>query len=487
MDDGVAEGRFVARTGLVSGFAAFVLMRIAPAPEGLDAAAWATAALGVLMAIWWMTEALPIPATALLPILVLPIAGVAPIRQATAPYANPLIFLFLGGFLIAIAMQRWQLHRRLALTIIAGVGTGPRSVIAGFMIAGAVLSMWISNTATTMMMLPIALSVVGLVTEEAPGGGGQRFSIALLLGIAYACSIGGLGTLIGTPTNALLAAFLLENHGIELSFSSWMVMALPLVIVGLGLTFVALTRWVYPTRMTELPASRETLRRELDLLGPLSRQEKTVALVFALTAVAWMTRPLIGRWLPGLSDTGVAVCGALALFVLPSGEPDGKGLLRWRDVRGVPWGVLLLFGGGLSLASAVHDTGLASWLGSSVHGIGDRPELLVTFVVVVIIILLTELTSNTATAAAFLPVLAAVAVSTGRDPMSLLVPATLAASCAFMLPVATPPNAIVYGSGRVPLRKMMRAGLLLNALFSLLITLVAYAVVPWALRALRLG
>lgn len=473
------------RIGLVTGGLVFVLLAALPAPEGMGSAAWKTAAVAVLMAIWWMTEALPIPVTALLPIVLLPLLGVSGVREATAPYGNPLIFLFLGGFLIAIAMQSSGLHRRLALRIIAAVGTSPRRIIAGFMIASAFLSMWISNTATTLMMLPIALSVVGLVEGRSSAAESRSFSTTLLLSIAYACSIGGLGTLIGTPTNALLAAFILETYGFELPFATWMALALPLVVVGLVLTYLSLTRLVYPIRMRQIPDGRNLIRRELENLGPVSRQERTVAAVFALTAVLWMTRPLLLQLIPGLSDTGIAVFGAILLFILPAKRWGGRPILVWKAARDVPWAVLLLFGGGLSLASAIQRTGLADWLGGGIRAVAHWPGLAVTLLIVIVVILLTEMTSNTATTAAFLPVLASVAAALGRDPLILLIPATLAASCAFMLPVATPPNAIVYGSGLVSVPSMVRAGVVLNLLFVVLIATLAYTVLPLVVGSLR--
>ncbi|MDA8020628.1 MAG: DASS family sodium-coupled anion symporter [Thermoanaerobaculia bacterium] len=476
------------QVGLVAGVAVFVVLWTLPAPTGMDEPAWATAAVGLLMAIWWMTEALPIAATSLLPLLLLPLLGVTPISGAAAPYANPLIFLFLGGFLIALAMERSGLHRRLALSIIRRVGTAPNRIVFGFMVAAAFLSMWISNTATAMMMLPIGISVSALVrrqsTEGLPdddGGGTRNISLCLLLGIAYGCSLGGMATLVGTPTNALLVAFVAESFQKELSFASWMTVALPLSAVGIVVVFVVLTRFVYPIRIRSLPGGRALIDGELAKLGPLSRAERRVAWIFALTAGLWISRPLLQDVLPGrmgelasnLSDPGIAILGALLLFALPLDWKRGTFALAWGDTARLPWGVLLLFGGGLSLAQATKDTGLAEAIGGGLSGFSGWPPLLVTLAAVAMIILLTELTSNTATIAAFLPVLAALAQVLGREPLELLVPATLAASCAFMLPVATPPNAIIYGSGELTVPQMARAGVWLNVIFALLLTLLA--------------
>lgn len=474
------------KVGLVLGGFLFLLMTMLPAPAGLAPAAWRTAAVGVLMAVWWVTEAIPIPATALLPLVLFPLLGVADIRDAAAPFANPIIYLFLGGFLIARAMEATGLPRRIALGMIRILGARPRSIVAGVMASCAFLSMWVSNTATALMMLPIGLSLIALVPEgkdsdDAATGERRRFATALMLGIAYACSIGGMGTLIGTPPNAFLAGFMLESYGVTIGFAEWMLFGVPVVLVGLPLCYLILTRVAFPIRMRELPGGRELVDREARALGSMSAAEMRVAVVFTLTAVTWMTRPILVEHvgpLAGLSDAGIAMTAALALFLLPSGEPDGRRLLDWKLARDTPWGVLILFGGGLSLAAAVESTGLSAWFGAGVGGLSDWPITLLVMIVVVSVILLTELTSNTATAATFLPVLGGIAVGLGRDPLLLAVPAALAASGAFMLPVATPPNAIVYGSGAVRIGEMVRAGVWLNALFVFLITAAAYVLLP---------
>jgi sodium-dependent dicarboxylate transporter 2/3/5 len=476
--------------GLVLGGVLFLLMLILPAPAGMDSAAWHVAAAGVLMATWWVTEAIPIPATALLPLVLFPLLGVADIRDAAAPFANPIIYLFLGGFLIARAMENTGLPKRIALSCIRLLGARPRSIIAGVMVSCAFLSMWVSNTATALMMLPIGLSLVALMPGEDPhvadGDPGaaaerRRFGTAIMLGIAYASSIGGMGTLIGTPPNAFLAGFMLESYGVTIGFAEWMLIGVPLVLVGLPLCYLVLTRLAFPIRSRELPGGRELVDREARALGRMSKAEKRVAGVFVVTALAWMTRPILVenvRWLSGLSDSGIAMSAALVLFVLPSGQPGGRRLLDWRLARETPWGVLILFGGGLSLASAVEVTGLSAWLGAGVEGLTSWPLPLLMLAIVTAVILLTELTSNTATAATFLPVLGGVALGLARDPLLLAVPAALAASGAFMLPVATPPNAIVYGSGAVGIEDMVRAGVWLNVLFAVLITVAVYLLLP---------
>jgi sodium-dependent dicarboxylate transporter 2/3/5 len=468
--------------GLLGGLAVFGVLLATPAPAGLEPAAWRTAAVGLLMAVWWMSEAAPIAVTSLLPMVLFPLLGVASMADAAAPYANPLVFLFLGGFLIALGIERWGLHRRIALSIIARVGTRPTRIVAGFMLASAVLSMWISNTATTMMMLPIALSIVELAQPEGARRDGPvegPFPVCLMLGVAYASSIGGMGTLIGSPTNALLAGFLNQTSGQPLTFLAWLAVGVPVAAVGLALAYVVLTRWVFPLRLERLPGGAGFVREELARLGPMSRGETTVAVVFAATALLWVGRPLVARGVPGLTDTGIALAGAVLLFVVPVDWRRGQAVLEWTEARRLPWGVLLLFGGGLSLADAVSGTGLAAAIGAGLRGADAWPAWLVTLAVVTVIVLLTELTSNTATAATFLPVVASIAVALGRPPMLLLVPATLAASCAFMMPVATPPNAIVYGSGHVTVPQMARAGVWLNLVFVVLLTAAAFVLVPW--------
>ncbi len=466
------------RFGLVGGLLLCGVLLALPAPGGLSVAGWHAAAIALLMAVWWMTEALPIAATSLVPLVAFPLLGVASITTAAAPYANPIVFLFMGGFLLAKGMERWHLHRRLALAIIGTIGTEPRRIVLGFMLAAALLSMGISNTATAVMMLPIAVSVVELARRDEVGTEGEdrRFALVLMLAVAYACSIGGLGTLIGTPTNALFAGFMQETYGVEISFAGWLAMGVPLVIMGLATLYFMLTWVIFPLRLPGIRGGKAFIQAQRASLGAMSRPERTVAVVFASVSLLWISRPLLSGALPGLSDTGIAIAGALLLFALPAGQ--GRRVLDWETARDLPWGVLLLFGGGLSLAAAIADTGLATWIGGRLALFGALPPWALVGLVVLVIVLLTELTSNTATAAAFLPVLAALAISTGTPPMLLLVPATVAASCAFMLPVATPPNAIVYGSGYVTIGEMARAGVWLNLTFLVLVTLFSVLIVP---------
>jgi len=466
---------FGKRAGLLGGLLVFGVMLFLPVPEGLSDAAWNTAAVTVLMGIWWITEAIPISATALLPIVLFPVLGVFSISDATTPYANPLIFLFMGGFVIALAMEKWNLHKRVAISIVNFVGIKPSSIIIGFTISAAFLSMWVSNTATAIMMLPIAMSILELLDKK----GKINFEIVLVLTIAYACNIGGMGTLIGTPPNALLAGFVLENYGIEISFLDWMIVGVPIMLISLPLMYVVLTKFVYPIKIKELPGGKELIQSQMQKLGSISNQEKKVAVVFVSAALLWMFRPLLSDLIPGLSDAGIAIAAAVAFFMIPANTSEDNFLLKWSDTKKLPWGVLILFGGGLSMASAISSTGLASWIGSGIGSLNAWPILVIVIIVIALIVFLTEMTSNTASTAAFLPILASVAIGLGENPFLLAIPTVLGASCAFMLPVATPPNAIVYGSGKISIPEMSKAGLWLNIMFILLLSIASLTLISW--------
>jgi len=450
--------------GLALAVIVFVTMLVLPEPEDLSPEAWRVAAVAALLAILWLSEAIPVAATALIPLVAFPTLGVFPVQQAAAPYANPIVFLFLGGFLIALGIERWNLHRRIALNVLCRVGAREDMQIGGFMIATAALSMWVSNTATAVMMLPVALSII---PRDANGGiepEKREFATALLLSVAYAANIGGVATLIGTPPNALLAGFMLETYGIEIGFAQWMLVGMPVTLVMLVICWFLLTRVLHTIERQELPGARATIQKSLLAMGPASRMEKRVAIVFAITAILWIFRPLLSGRFPNLqlSDTSIAMAGALLLFVIPTGRTKGEFLLTWKYAERLPWGVLLLFGGGLSLASAVSASGLAQWIGASLGGLDSWPVIGLVLVVTLLIIFLTELTSNIATAATFLPLVAALAISLDQPPLLLAIPAVIAASYAFMMPVATPPNAIVFSSGYISIPQMVRAGIWLN-------------------------
>jgi solute carrier family 13 (sodium-dependent dicarboxylate transporter), member 2/3/5 len=450
-------------SGWVLGPLVLLLTLVMDPPTGLSVTGWRTAGAALLMAIWWITEAVPIPVTALVPLALFPVLGLGSITDIAAPYADPLVFLFFGGFLIALAMQRWNLHRRVAINLISALGTRPDRIVAGFLLAGALISMWVSNTATALMMLPIALSVVALLPR--PREGAEReFSTALLLAVAYGATTGGMATLIGTPPNALLAGYLGRIHGYEIGFGQWMLMGVPVMLVALPVVFFVLTRVSFRLGREPLAGMAELLATERSKLGRLSYGEKAVATVFTLTALAWIFRPFVAEYVPMVSDTTIAMAGALALFLVPVNFRRGEFVMNWEATKGLPWDVLLLFGGGLSLAGVIQAHGLSEYLGSLASALSGLPLILVVAIVCFGILLLTELTSNTGTAATFLPIVAAVALSMGENPLLLLVPTALAANCSYMMPVGTPPNAIVFGSGLIRLPQMARAGFLLNVL-----------------------
>ena len=480
MIDGRSTSQIV---GLFLGPALFLLMMLTSTPDGLTQAAWATAAVGVLMAVWWATEALPIAVTALVPMVLFPMLGIASIQDTVVPYSNKVIYLFLGGFIIAFAMQRWNLHRRIALGVLQHAGGNGRSLIGGFMLVSALISMWVMNTSTTMMLLPIAISIITVIHKTVghlDDKAREDFQVSLLLGVAYGSTIGGMATLVGTAPNAMFAAYMLDNHDTKIDFASWMMVGLPLSALMLPLAWLALTRWVYKVDFVTSGEAKAALRKMKTDMGKITVPEMRVAAVFALTALTWVFRPALVK-IPGLSaldDSLIAMAGAILLFIVPSGEKSDPLLLRWKYAERLPWSVIILFGGGLTLAAAVSQTGLAAWLGSSLQTIGTWPLVMIVIATATMIIFLTELTSNVATTITFLPVVGAIAIEAGYDPIVLAVPVTLAASCAFMLPVATPPNAIVFGSGMLTIPRMARAGIALNLIGIVLVSAVAYKLAP---------
>ena len=456
--------------GVILGIGLLIMTFLLPPPAGMSHEAWRCAGLAMLMAVFWSTEALPIPVTSLLPLLLAPMLGLVSLEKAASPYAHPVIFLFMGGFVLGLAMERWNLHRRIALLTMLAAGTGEQRQVIGFMVATAFISMWVSNTATTIMMLPIGMSVISMMQDEHKTQG--QFPTVLLLAIAYGASIGGFGTLIGTPPNALLAAFLQEQYNIEIGFAQWLVIGLPASILMLLVTGWWLIRGGYTLRSGESETIRASLKTQLRDLGRLSGGERMVAGIFLLTASGWVFRPLLLDFFPGLplTDTTIALLSAVLLFMIPVRWKKLAFLMDWKDIRRLPWDVLLLFGGGLSLASVIRKSGLADWIAANLNVLDDLPLVFAIALVVTVIIFLTEVTSNTATTAAFLPPLGALAVSLGMSPEMLAIPAAIAASCAFMLPVATPPNAIVFGSGMLSIRQMVRSGLILNLAGIVIIT-----------------
>lgn len=462
--------------GLLLGPVFMALTLLLPAPFGMSQDSWLVLGLTFWMASWWISEAVPIPVTSFLPLVVAPLLGLNSLAAVAQPYAHPLIFLFLGGFIISIAMERWSLHKRIALHTMLLVGSKPSQQIGGIMLVTAFLSMWMSNTATAVMMLPIAISIMELLKQD---NADSQFSKAMLLSIAYAASIGGLATLIGTPPNALMAAFLADNYDIQIGFAEWMMVGLPLSIVLLALSWLWLTKAAYKVDAFDAVETKSLFREQLGKLGSMQRGEKAVLAIFSVTAFCWIFRPWLASitGLP-LDDTIIAMAAALLLLVLPLDRKNTR-ILTWDETRKLPWGILMLFGGGLSLAALITKSGLAAFIADQVILLGDVPFWVMILVVTAVIVFLTEVTSNTATAAGFLPLLAPVALAMSGTPLTLVIPAAIAASCAFMMPVATPPNAIVFSSGQLKIADMVKAGFALNIISVAVVSVVTLTLARW--------
>lgn len=466
----------------------------------------ATMALMTWVAIWWLSEAIDISATALLPIVFLPLSGAATIKQATAPYGSDLIFLFMGGFILALSMQRWGLDRRIALLTLRIVGSRPHNMVAGFMAATAMISGFVSNTATAAMMLPVGLSVIALVNDQARRRGDdsalsdhRNFALCLMLGIAYAASIGGLATIIGSPPNVFIVGFVRDSidptYRTEISFIKWMTFGVPLALVFLPITWLLLTRVLYPIRLRQIEGGHQFIEREYRDLGPMKSGEWVTMIVFFCAAFLWIVRPILSKgWraaqpladgapdyvipplLPGLEDAGVAMLAALALFVIPVNWRERTFTMNWNSASKLPWGILILFGGGLSLAAAIATNGVGEFIGSQTRQFAGVPPIVLVLIVTTAVIFFSELASNTATATTLVPILAAIAPGLGVHPYLLVIPAGIAASCAFMMPVGTPPNAIVFGSGYVTMPQMIKAGIWLNLIGIALIMMISYLI-----------
>ena len=462
-----------------------LLLVLCGAPEGLSPEGWRVAGLLVLMATWWATEAIPIPATSLLPLVIIPLIGGGTATEAAAGYSSTIVMLLLGGFIVAMGIERWNLHTRIALNIVSQAGNHMRLIIAGFMIATALISAWISNTATTLMMVPIAISVAAEAGEDS-----SVFSKSLLLGICYAASIGGVATPIGTPTNLIAIDWLQKNTGSSIGYLQWMSFGVPAMLLLIPLAWFVVTRGLPRTSPEHGMAAQEEVREHLSALGRITTPEARVAMVFGLIAFLWVTRDLFQTllngvpglgWVQSVGDMGIAAFGAVLMFLIPAGGGEKRALLSWEEAVKLPWGVILLFGGGISLGNAVKRTGLSEWLGGMLAGLEGAPALLIVLVVVLLVVYLTEVTSNVATMTTLAPVLGAFALGIGVAPESLLGPAAVAASCAFMLPVATAPNAIVYASNAVSVKDMIRAGFWVNLGAVILITLIGGFLAPLVL------
>lgn len=466
--------------GLIAGPAVFFLILFFFHPAGLSKEANAVLASTAWVAIWWISEAMPIAVTALLPIILFPITGGLSLDATTASFGDKYIFLYIGGFILAIAIEKWNLHKRIALSIINFVGTDVVKIILGFMIATAFMSMWISNTATTVMMLPIAMSIVAQLQNNPATEENENliFGKALMLAIAYSASIGGISTLIGTPPNLVLAGVVKELYGIEITFSKWIMFGLPISVGLLLICWLYLTRVAFSFKQREFPGGKAEVKRQIEELGKISFEEKIVLAVFALTALAWITRSfLIKQFVPAIDDTIIAMLAAVVLFLVPARE-KGKKLITWEEAVKLPWGILLLFGGGMALAEGFQTSGLAKWIGGQITLLEGISILLLVFILIAAVNFLTEITSNLATTAMLLPILAPIAVTIDVHPFLLMVSATVAASCAFMLPVATPPNAVVFGSGYLRIPDMVKSGIWMNILSILLLTAIVYFLLP---------
>ena len=460
--------------GLIMGIIFLIATCLLPSPESLNNKAWLTLGIAILMATWWLTEAIPLPATGLLPLVLFPLLGISSIKDTAQAFSHPIIFLFMGGFIIGLAMQHTGLHKRIAYYIISKFKSSPKSLVFGFMCATAFLSMWISNSATAIMMLPIALSIITVFKEDKNNIKNNNFDKALVLSIAFSATIGGIATIIGTPPNTVMAAMLSEMYNYEINFVDWLKIGLPTSIILLPITWIILTFLCFPLG-SKTTIKDKVIKDKIKELGKISQDEIMVGIVFIITASLWISRKWLSTALDGvipagaLNDSTIAIMAAIFLFIIPSNRPKRKRLIDWQVAQNIPWGALILIGGGLSLATVINSSGLATWIGSLSSNLSNISIIFIVLICIVSIIVLTELTSNTATASTFIPIMGATALGLGQDPLLLIIPATLAASCAFMMPVATPPNTIAYASGHLKISDMIKAGIWLNIISIIII------------------
>jgi sodium-dependent dicarboxylate transporter 2/3/5 len=480
------------KIGLYLGPLLFILTRFFLEAEGLSNQANAVLASTLWIAIWWITEAIPIAATSLLPIILFPLSGALPLDDTTSSFGHRFVFLYLGGFILALAIQKWNLHKRIALNIIMVVGTNVQKIILGFMVATAFLSMWISNTATAVMMLPIGIAIIKQMKDlkNSPEDENLIFGKALMLSIAYSASIGGIATLIGTPPNLVFAGIIQEVYNIEISFLKWFQFGFPISILLLAISWIYLTKVAFKFKQNEFNEGKEEINRQLEELGPISYEEKIVLSVFVVTGLAWILRTyLLNKFIPNLDDSIIALISGISLFLFQANNQEGKNekIMNWEDAVKLPWGVLLLFGGGLAIAQGFQSSGLANWIAENLTQLNGFSLFIILLVLITAVNFLTEITSNLATTAMLLPILAPTAVILGVHPYILMVGATLAASCAFMLPVATPPNAIVFGSNYLKISDMVRVGILMNIISIIIIFMMVYFILPilWNFNAFQ--
>ena len=480
------------KIGLYLGPLLFILTRFFLEAEGLSNQANAVLASTLWIAIWWITEAIPIAATSLLPIILFPLSGALPLDDTTSSFGHRFVFLYLGGFILALAIQKWNLHKRIALNIIMVVGTNAQKIILGFMVATAFLSMWISNTATAVMMLPIGIAIIKQMKDlkNSPEDENLIFGKALMLSIAYSASIGGIATLIGTPPNLVFAGIIQEVYNIEISFLKWFQFGFPISILLLAISWIYLTKVAFKFKQNEFNEGKEEINRQLEELGPISYEEKIVLSVFVVTGLAWILRTyLLNKFIPNLDDSIIALISGISLFLFQANNQEGKNekIMNWEDAVKLPWGILLLFGGGLAIAQGFQSSGLANWIAENLTQLNGFSLFIILLVLITAVNFLTEITSNLATTAMLLPILAPTAVILGVHPYILMVGATLAASCAFMLPVATPPNAIVFGSNYLKISDMVRVGILMNIISIIIIFMMVYFILPilWNFNAFQ--
>ena len=473
------------KIGLLAGPMLFLAILLLPTPEVLQPEAQRVLAVAGWMLCWWIAEAVNIAVTALLPIVLFPLMGIESLSvdQTTAAYGNKIIFLFMGGFVVALAMEKWNLHLRIALNIVSLTGTNANGIILGFMLATAFLSMWISNTATTVMMLPIATSIIQLLTQkhQVVNQNIRRFALCMMLGIAYAANIGGIATIIGTPPNTVFAGYMSKELNTEVDFVDWMMLGIPFSIIMLLIAYFFLVKVVYPNHLGKFEGAEQLILDEREKLGTVQSEERKVLLVFVCTALAWIGRKYINLLFPTLklTDTGIAMTAAILLFVIPSDWAKGRFLLNWEDMKKLPWGILILFGGGLSLANAMSATGLIDLIGNYISQHNEWAIWVVVLVLASTVLFMTELMSNVALITIFLPVLTGVASGLEQSQFLFAIPCTIAASCAFMLPMATPPNAIVFASGHVKVAEMAKAGFWLNLIAIVLLMLFVQTFIGW--------
>ena len=468
------------KIGLLLGPTLFFLIQLLPITLVSDKAD-AVIAVAIWMVLWWVTETVNIAVTALLPLILFPLLNVMEIADVGANYGSPIIFLFFGGFVLALALEKVNLHKRIALNIVKLTGTTPNKVVLGFMIATALMSMWISNTASTVVMLPIAISVIRLLIKDTGGftKADKNFALSIMLGIAFSANAGGIATVIGTPPNSVLIGLLENQYNIQISFLTWMSFGLPFSIIMVTAVYFVLVKWMFPCKDIVFVSSGNVIEEEIEKLGEISKEEKRVLIIFAVTIVLWITRTIINNIFPSLklSDTIISLLGAVSLFAIPMSFKKGNFILQWRDTEKLAWGILILFGGGLSLAKGMASSGLVTLITYTISA-GNFNILFTVSLLIILMLFMTELMSNVALVVVLAPVVAGIAIGLNIPILNLLIPVTMASSCAFMLPMATPPNAIVFASGYVQVNEMAKAGIILNFIAVGLLILYYQFVIP---------